>query len=136
VTVNADPEFQSTNIYDGGDSSISCTTFGYWGACGGSWTQELDAHADFTLDDPSATGDKVEGYFQTDDGDKSDTTITDYGIWGADDDGTLEYFDSHSDALGGCKENHDVTVDFDVYRNGAITDQTSDSTTIDIGSCG
>ena len=128
VTVNADPEFQSTDVSDDG-SNVECSFFGLWGACAGNWDHNLDYDVSHSLDDPSGTADKVNVEVDVKDSDANDPSLTDY-TFGADDSRTWSLTDSWSDAVAGRQCNIDVNADFDVLRNGAITDQSSASTTL------
>jgi hypothetical protein len=118
VTVNVDPLFSSTAVTNDG-SNVECSVFGVWGGCVGSWNHDLKFDAEWTLDDPSNTADKVEAYINPGD-EAGDETQTDTFWFG--NSGEFDYSDSWSDPVAGRNCNVNVDVEFRVYRNGQRTD--------------
>ena len=126
-----DPTLADTTLSNNG-SSVECSNFGVWSTCVGSWEHELNVDAGYTLDDSSASADRVTVEIDPADGDAATKTLTDSDISGADASGTLAYADSWSDPVGGRNCNIGVDATYEVYDDGTVTDTTQTSTTINI----
>ena len=127
-----DPTLADTTLSNNG-SSVECSNFGVWSTCVGSWEHELNVDAGYTLDDSSASADRVTVEIDPADGDAATKTLTDSDISGADASGTLAYADSWSDLAGGRNCNIDAAATYTVYDNGTVTDTAQTSATIDLG---